>query len=51
MVTGRIKLALHVASTGEVKNAYKILAGKLEGNRLQGRTTRRWENNNKMDLI
>jgi hypothetical protein len=32
-------------------NAYKILLGKLEGNRPMGRTRRRWVDNIKMDLI
>jgi hypothetical protein len=33
-----------------MKNAYKILVGKLEGNLLHGRPRYRWENNIKMDL-
>jgi hypothetical protein len=40
----------HVARTGEMKNAYKILVGKPEGNRLRGRPGRRWEYNIRMDL-
>jgi hypothetical protein len=36
---------------GEVRNAYKILVGKLEGKRPLGRRRRRWEDdNNKMDF-
>jgi hypothetical protein len=33
-----------------MRNAYKILAGKPEGNRPLGRPRHRWENNIKMDL-
>jgi hypothetical protein len=33
----RIKLAEHVACTGEMKNAYTILDGKPEGRRPLGR--------------
>jgi hypothetical protein len=40
----RMKWAEHVARTGEVGNAYKILVGKPEGNIT-------WENNIKMHLI
>jgi hypothetical protein len=35
---------------GEKRNAYRILAGKLEGNRPLGRSRRRWVDNIKMDL-
>jgi hypothetical protein len=35
---------------GEVRNAYNILVGKLEGRRSLGRSRRRWEDNIKMDL-
>jgi len=35
---------------GEKKTAYKILAGKPEGNRPLGRLVRIWKNNIKMDL-
>jgi hypothetical protein len=38
------------SSTGEMKNAYKILVGKPEGKRPRGRPRRRWEYNIKMDL-
>jgi hypothetical protein len=34
----------------EVRNAYKILAGKSEGKRPCGRPRRKWEDNIKMDL-
>ena len=37
-----------MARTGEKRNAYRILVGKLEGGKIQlGGTKRRWENNNK----
>jgi hypothetical protein len=35
---------------GEKRNAYRILVGKPEGKRPQGRLRRRWENNVKMYL-
>jgi hypothetical protein len=35
---------------GEKRNAYRILVGKPEGKRPQGRPRRRWVNNIKMDL-
>jgi hypothetical protein len=35
---------------GETRNAYKILVGKTEGNRLLGRLRRRWEDNIRMNL-
>jgi hypothetical protein len=34
----------------ETRNAYKILAGKSEGNRSLGRSRRRWVDNIKTDL-
>jgi hypothetical protein len=34
----------------EMRNAYKILVGKSEGNRPLGRHRRGWENNIEMDL-
>jgi hypothetical protein len=36
---------------GEKRNAYRILAGELDGKRPLGRLTCRWVNNIKMDLI
>jgi hypothetical protein len=33
-----------------MRNAYKILVGKPEGERLVARPGRRWENNIKMDI-
>jgi hypothetical protein len=35
---------------GETRNAYIILVGKPEGKRSLGRRSRRWVDNNKMDL-
>jgi len=34
----------------ESRGAYRVLVGKLEGNRLLGRPRHRWEDNIKMDL-
>jgi hypothetical protein len=36
---------------GEVRGAYNILVGRLEGRRSLGRPRRRWEDNIKMDLV
>jgi hypothetical protein len=33
-----------------MRNAYKMLGGKLEGMRPHGRPTRRWEDKIRMDL-
>jgi hypothetical protein len=38
------------STSGEKRNAYGILVGKLEGKKPPGRPRRRWENNLKMDL-
>jgi hypothetical protein len=35
---------------GEQINAFKVLVGKLEGNKLHGKPTSRWQHNIKMDL-
>jgi len=40
----------HVARIGERRGVYRVLVRKLEGNRPLGRSRRRWEDNNKMDL-
>jgi hypothetical protein len=40
----------HVARIGEKRNAYRILVGKPEGNRLLGRQRRRCVDNIKMDF-
>jgi len=42
--------AEHVASTGEMRNGWKILVGKPEGNKPFGRIRHRWEDNITMDL-
>jgi len=41
----------HVASMGEMRNAYKILFGKPEANRPHKRPTSRREDNIKMDVM
>jgi hypothetical protein len=46
----RMRLAGHVARTGEKRNAYKILVGKPEGKRSLGRPRRRWVDNIKMNF-
>jgi hypothetical protein len=45
----RMRWAGYVARMGEKRNAYRILAGKLEGKRPLGRPRRRWEDNIRMD--
>jgi hypothetical protein len=35
---------------GESRGVYRVLVGKLEGKRPLVRTSRRWENNIKMDI-
>jgi hypothetical protein len=46
----RMRWAVHVARMGEKRNAYRLLAGKPEGNRPLGRPRRRWVDNIRMDL-
>jgi hypothetical protein len=46
----RMKWAGHVARMGEVRGAYNILVGRLEGRRPLGRPRCRWEDNIKMAL-
>jgi hypothetical protein len=46
----RMRWAGHVVRMGEVRGAYNILVGRLEGRRPLGRPRRRWEDNIKMDL-
>jgi hypothetical protein len=36
---------------GEKRNVYRLLVGKTEGKRPQGRPRRRWIDNIKMDLL
>jgi hypothetical protein len=41
----------HIARIGEGRNVYRILVGKPEGKRPQGRPRRRWENNINANLV
>jgi hypothetical protein len=50
MMSRRMRRTGHAAQTGEKRNAYRILVGKLEGKRPLGRPRSRWVNNIKMDL-
>jgi hypothetical protein len=43
-----MRWAGHVASLGEVRNAYSIFVGKSEGKRPLGKPRRRWEDNIRM---
>jgi hypothetical protein len=45
-----MRWAGHVARVVEVKKLYKVLVGKLEGNRPLWRPRRRWEDGLRMDL-
>jgi hypothetical protein len=38
------------STTGEKRNAYRLLVGKPEGKRPLGRPRRRWEDNIRMNL-
>jgi hypothetical protein len=46
----RMRWAGHVAHMGEERKVYKVLVGKPEGKRPQGRPRRRWEDGIRMDL-
>jgi hypothetical protein len=46
----RMRWAGHVARMREGRGAYRVLVGRPEGKRPQGRPRRRWEDNIKMDL-
>jgi hypothetical protein len=46
----RMKWAGHVAGMVKNRNAYRLLVGKLEGQRSQRRPRHRWMDNIKMDL-
>jgi hypothetical protein len=48
--SGKVRWAVHVTCLGEMRNVYKVLAGKLEDRRAFGRTRYRWEDNIRMDL-
>ena len=41
----RMRLAGHVACTGERRDVYRVLVGKLEGKRPLGRPRPKWEDN------
>jgi hypothetical protein len=43
MMESRMSWTEHVASMGEIRNAYKILVGKFEGKRQLGRLRCRWK--------
>jgi hypothetical protein len=45
-----MRWAGHVARMGEKWNAYRLLVGEPEGNRLLGRPRLRWVDNIKMDV-
>jgi hypothetical protein len=45
-----MRLAEHVGSLREIRNAYKILVRTLEGKRPLGIPRRKWEDNIKMNL-
>ena len=46
----RMRWAGHVARMGEERGVYRVLVGKPEGKRPQGRHKRRWVYNIRMDL-
>jgi hypothetical protein len=46
-----MRWAGHVARIGEDRVVHRVLVGKPEGKRSLRRPRRRWENNNKMDLL
>jgi hypothetical protein len=46
----RMRWAGHVGGMGEKRNAYRILVGKPEEKRPQGRPRCRWVDNIEMDL-
>jgi hypothetical protein len=46
----RMRWAGHVARVGEKRHAYRLLVGKPEGTRPQGRPRRRWMDNIRMDV-
>jgi hypothetical protein len=50
MKSRRMRLAEHVVRMGENGNAYRLLVGKPEGKRPQGRPRRRWVNDIRMGL-
>ena len=46
----RLRWAGNVARMGERRGVYRLVLGEPEGKRPRGRTSRRWEDNFKMDL-
>jgi hypothetical protein len=46
----RMRWAEHVERMGEIRNTCNILVGKPEGKGLLGRSTRRWEDDIRMNL-
>jgi hypothetical protein len=46
----RMRWTGHVARMGEGRVVYRVLVGRPEGKRPQGRPRRRWEDNIKMEL-
>jgi hypothetical protein len=46
----RMRWEGHIARMGEKRNAYRILVGKPEGNRLLVGSRRRWVDNIKMNI-
>ena len=46
----RLRWAVHVATMGEDRNAFKISTGKSTGKRPLGKSRRRWEKNIRKDL-
>jgi hypothetical protein len=46
----RMRWARHVARMGEGRGVYRVLVAKPEEKRPLGRSRRRWEDNNKMDI-
>jgi hypothetical protein len=46
----RMRWTRHVARMGEKRNANRLLVGKPDGKRPQGRPRRRWVDNIRMDL-
>ena len=47
--SGRMRWAVHVARMGEERGAYRVLVGKPEGKRPQGRPRCKWVDNIRMD--
>jgi hypothetical protein len=51
MKSRRTRWTGHVAHMAGMRNAYNILVGKPEDNRILGRLRRRWEDNIRMGII